>query len=1074
MATSSTRSTPHTDLTFFTNEPGQSLLDRFKKTLTQLKFFDVLVGYFRTTGFYLLHDALQPVEKIRILVGMKVDPTSFEILESVRKQKTFDFESHKRVKQTYAEATISELEHSEDSYDVELGIQKFIEFLETGKLQIKAYPSANLHAKVYIGRFDEDHLDYGRVITGSSNFSESGLVANREFNVELKNSADVKFALARFEELWKDAVDVSEEFVDTIRKRTWLNDRITPYELYLKFLYEYFKEDINLDEEDADVYLPEGFLNLKYQNQAVVAARKILDAYNGVFIADVVGMGKTYIAALLAQQLPGKILVICPPVLTDYWDETFRDFGVRGYKVESHGKLDQIIRKGHERFDYVIIDEAHRFRNEVTQGYEKLHQICWGKKVILVSATPLNNTVDDIYSQLKLFQIPKKSTIPGVPNLAKFFNTLKKRLNRFHKQDPEYAETVKIISEEVRDKVLKYVMIRRTRTEVVNYFSEDLIKQGLVFPDIDDPGRVIYTFDDQTDAVFSQTVELLKQFSYARYTPLLYLKKQLSEFEKQSQRNVGGFMKSILVKRLESSFYAFKNTLRRFVESYEKFIQMYRQGTVYISKKVNVYDLLDSDNEALLLKLVEEEKVQKYRSSEFRPEFLQDLERDLHLLRKVHKLWQPIQQDPKLETFVRELQNHALLKKGKLIVFSESRETGDYLYEHLNGTFPDRVLFYCSDGGRFRNETTSPTIARDVIRENFDPTASNQSDQIRILISTDVLSEGINLHRSNLVVNYDLPWNPAKIMQRVGRVNRVGTRHDRIHIFNFFPTATSELHLGLEASIKAKIQAFHDTLGEDARYLTEEEELSTHRLFGDTLYNKLSDKKTYQGEEVEEKSELEYLHIIRGVRDQQSELFERIKRLPKKARTGRQESTIEGDRLLTFFRKGKLKKFFLTDGIESRELTFFEAAERFKCEADTPRHKIPQNYYQMLEQNKAQFDWVTSGEELEKETPKGGLSNEKYIIRRLKANDLRQFKGFTEDDEEFLRAVLRAYEDGVVPRNTSKRLKKALEREAEPLKVLAILRRHIPHTLLQREATTEAFAANPREVILSEYFLGRR
>ncbi|RMD88283.1 MAG: helicase, partial [Calditrichaeota bacterium] len=864
-----------TDLTFFTNEPGQTLLDRFKKTLKHVKFFDVLVGYFRTTGFYRLYDALESIEKIRILVGMKVDPTSFEILESVQKQKAFDFESHKKIKQKYSEATISELENSEDSYKVELGIQKFIEFLQNGKLQIKAYPSGNLHAKVYISRFSDDYMDYGRVITGSSNFSESGLVANREFNVELKNSADVKFALERFEELWKDAVDVSEEYVDTITKHTWLNDRITPYELYLKFLYEYFKEDINLDEEDSAAYLPEGFLDLKYQKQAVVAARKILDAYNGVFIADVVGMGKTYIAALLAQQLPGKILIICPPVLQEYWYETFFNFGVRGFKVKSHGKLDQIIKKGYDQFDYVIVDEAHRFRNEVTQGYEKLHQICWGKKVILVSATPLNNTVDDIYSQLKLFQIPKKSTIPGVPNLERFFNSLKKRLNQYEKQDPEYVETVKSISEEVRDKVLKYVMIRRTRTEVMNYFSEDLRKQGLTFPEIDDPMRIIYTFDDKTNIVFNQTVELLKQFTYSRYTPLLYLKKPLSEFEKQSQRNVGGFMKSILVKRLESSFYAFKKTLRRFVESYEKFIDMYNSGTVYISKKVNVYDLLDSDNEAFLLKLVEEEKVQKYNASEFIPQFIHDLKNDLETLKNIEKLWLNIHHDPKLNKFIEELKQNTLLRKGKLLVFTESKETGEYLLESLNKAFPNRVLFYCSDGGIFKKEKKSPAVARDLIRENFDPNNKAQSDQIRILISTDVLSEGVNLHRSNMVVNYDLPWNPAKVMQRVGRVNRVKTEHSKIHIFNFFPTATSEPHLGLEDSIKAKIQAFHDTLGEDAKYLTEEEVLSSHKLFGDALYKKLTDRKSYQGEEEEEKSELEYLHFIREIRDQQADLFEK-------------------------------------------------------------------------------------------------------------------------------------------------------------------------------------------------------
>jgi len=533
----------HADLTFFTNELGATILDRFRKTLKDVQFFDILVGYFRTSGFFHLHKSFETIDKIRILVGINIDKTAFEIIESSKSRGKLDFEYHKRTKEVFSDDLASEMEHSEDTYDTEVGVKKFIEFLQSGKLQIKAYPSSKIHAKVYISRFSEEDRDYGRVITGSSNFSESGLIDNLEFNVELKNSSDVKYALDKFEALWKDAVDISRDYVETINARTWLNDYITPYELYLKFLYEYLKEDINID-EDFESYLPEGFLDMKYQKQAVVSAKKILDAYNGVFLSDVVGLGKTYISALLAQQLPGKILVICPPVLEDYWHDTFFEFGIRGYKVESLGKLDQIIKSGGERFDYIFIDEAHRFRNEVTLGYEKLHQICFGKKVILVSAIPLNNTIDDIYSHLKLFQVPKKSTIPGVQNLEKFFGSLKKRINKYQKNQPEYIETIKLVSKEVRDKILKFVMVRRTRTEVIKYFSEDMEKQGVSFPELDDPKRIIYTFDEKTGDVFNRTIALLKDFSYSRYTPLLYLKTPVSEFELQSQskNNVVYFM----------------------------------------------------------------------------------------------------------------------------------------------------------------------------------------------------------------------------------------------------------------------------------------------------------------------------------------------------------------------------------------------------------------------------------------------------------------------------------------------------------------------------------------------------
>ena len=1075
-----------TDTTFFTNEPEATLLDRFKTTLQTTRYFDILVGYFRTSGFHRLCDALEGIDKIRILVGLSVDRGTLDILEEARLSSEIDFESHSKTKRLFSQRTIVEMDDSEDSYNVEVGIRKFLEFLTSAcankeedianggngkKLEFRVYPSENLHAKVYISRYHPDDRDFGSVITGSSNFSESGLVTNREFNVELKSRADVAFALDQFEDLWRDAVDVSQEYVDTIHRNTWLRDDISPYHLYLKMLYEYLKEDINLDQE-IEFDLPGGFLNLEYQRHAVVSTKKILDAYNGVFLADVVGLGKTYIAAMLARQLPGRKLVICPPVLQDYWDETFFEFGVTKFKVESVGKLDHILQDDAEKFDYIFIDEAHRFRNEYTQGFEKIHQICFGKKVILVSATPLNNTLDDIYSQLKLFQLPRRSTIPGVPDLDRFFKRLRDQLDQYRKSDPEYAILIKEGAKEIREKVLKYVMVRRTRTEIKNYFSKDIKQRGLSFPTMGDPNRIIYRFPEDINSTFTRTMALLKQFRYSRYTPLLYLKHEVSSFEQQSQRNVGGFMKGILVKRLESSFYAFRRTLNRFITSYERFIEMIDEGTVLIGKKVNVYDLLDEDNAEKILELIEAGSLQKYRAEEFRPEFAQVLAADLQLLREIARLWSPIDSDPKLEAFMMELQANPALKHKHLVIFTESKETGEYLFEKINQRFPDEVLFYSSHGGRYAEGEKSVPVARRLIKESFDPNYHRQDDRIRILISTDVLAEGINLHRSNTVINYDLPWNPTKVLQRVGRVNRVGTVHQEIRVFNFFPTDQSEQEIGLEANIKAKIQAFHDTLGEDARYLTEEEVVSTHELFGDTLYKRLAGKETYEGDEEQEpQSELKYLNFIREIRDHQPDLFEEVKRLPRKARSSKTADK-DGAQLITFFRKGKLKKFFIADDEGSRELPFLEAVALVECDKTTARSKIPSAYYSMLDRNKAQFNLTVSGGELELGPARSSRSSEGYVIRRLKAKEFRYYQGFTDEDEEYIRLVLSAYEDGIIPGNTTKRIKKAIEREPNPLKVLGILKMTIPGNLLGIQRPGQPNERTRREVILSEYLTG--
>ena len=250
-----------TDLTFFTNdEPGSSLYERFQRTLKEVQFFDVLVGYFRISGFHRLHEALDDVEQIRILVGLNVGETTHGLLQDHRGESAFDFESHAKTRAAMRDHIAREMERAEEAAEIEEGLRAFVRFLEEGKMDIRAFPTANIHAKVYIGRYDSD-VHYGHVITGSSNFTESGLVGQREFNVELKDRSDVEFALEKFEELWEESVEVTDDFVQTLRRDTWLNDEITPRDIYLKFLYEYFEEDINLDQRASEqLYRPDDFL----------------------------------------------------------------------------------------------------------------------------------------------------------------------------------------------------------------------------------------------------------------------------------------------------------------------------------------------------------------------------------------------------------------------------------------------------------------------------------------------------------------------------------------------------------------------------------------------------------------------------------------------------------------------------------------------------------------------------------------------------------------------------------------------------------------------------------------------
>lgn len=1056
------------DLTFFTNAPDSTLLGRFICTFKDTQYFDVLVGYFRTSGFFRLYESFEPIDKIRILVGLDADRKTIEIIEESN-QKIIDFETNLRTKEKYSAYIVNELEKSVDSFDVEMGVKKFIEFLQSGKLEIRAYPSKDIHAKVYIIRFSEDDRDYGRVITGSSNFSESGLIAQREFNVELKSSEDVKFALKKFEELWIDGVDISKEYINTVNTKTWLNDIITPYELYLKFLYEYFKEKISVDKEKLSKrYTPINFRELEYQTEAVKDAKAKLDSYGGVFISDVVGLGKTFISALLANELDGYNLVIAPPNLLDEenpgsWRNIFSDFKISA-DYESIGKLEKLVKRGTEKYKNVFIDEAHRFRSESNITYELLAQICRGKRVILVSATPLNNTPSDILSQIKLFQSGRNSTIPNIKNLDAFFKNLQNRLKDLDRQTnkDEYIEIIRDNAKQIRDKVLKYLMVRRTRTEVELYFKEDLKKQNLKFPEVEDPKAALYQFDLKIDFAFDFTIQALTNpaFTYSRYSPLLYLKdpKELTQIQALSQKNLKSLMKILIVKRLESSFFAFKNTLGNFIRSYEAFIKAYDDGYVYISKKYinKIFDYLEDENYISIDRLIEDDKADKYDANKFSKDLRQHLESDLTTLKKINELWTEINSDPKLDELIRLLKTDSKLKNCKLIIFTESKDTAEYLESKLQKEYGNTVIAFTGQ--------SSESVKTRII-ENFDAKVRKPKDDVRILISTEVLSEGVNLHQSNVVINYDIPWNPTRLIQRVGRVNRVDTKYEHIFTYNFFPTIKSNDQIKLNEAAEAKIEAFIEMLGNDARLLTEGEEIKSHDLF-----QRLTSKKTITGEDEETESELKYLEIIRALRDKNVDLFSRIKFLPKKARSAKIFSFSKNS-LITYFRKGKLHKFFLSDKDATKEIGFIEAAKVLESIPEIKREKIEKEFYNLLEANKTTFKESTEGYESETFT-RGGKDNTSKILRILKSKQMKNYLGFTEDDDAYIKKVISILEDGSLPKQTTKTVANSLKGIEDPIKILSKIKTNCPEEFLKEHISqSSADTFGPREVILSEYLI---
>lgn len=1048
---------------FFTNEPEKDLYSRFAKILkSNTQFFDVLVGYFRTSGFFRMYEALEPVEKIRILVGLNVDKYTVDIIDAADNLKAGKAATIKFGKEIVALKVENEFQEEDASSDVEVGVRTFVEWLNNGKLEMRIFLEAPIHAKVYIARKDQEKSDsFGTVITGSSNFSEAGLKNNLEFNVELRDEDDVRFALEKFEELWIKGVDIKDAYITALNTRTWLRDDITPYELYLKTLYEFFKHEINNDLHGAEELLPEGYMRLQYQLDAVIQARQKLDAYNGVFISDVVGLGKTYICAMLAKSFrrDSYKLIVCPPVLQDYWRSVLQEFDVSRWDVVSLGKLEKVIQKGTDKYDYVFVDEAHRFRNSDTNAFTDLHTICRGKKVVLISATPINNWAKDIENQIYLFQDKHNGTINGIKNLEKFFASLEGKLKGINKdtEPQKYLKQLSKNAEEIREKLIRHVMIRRTRSEVEKYYGDDLAKQKLSFPKVGSPEKIVYTFNDDMDSAFNYTIGVIKEFKYSRYMPLTYLKDQKKYAQIiVAQKNMGGFMKGILIKRLESSFYAFKMTLGRFIESYKRFIEMFDSGTVYVSKKVNVYDLIDEGDFEKLNDLTAKDEVWKFSSTDFVYQFIKDLRSDLSDLESLQSIWNLQNGDPKLEEFKNQLTCNKKLKGNKVIIFTESRETSEYLRDNLKDVYGDRLVQFSG---------SSSNALKEDIENSFDPKYKDMSEnKYDALITTDILAEGINLHRANVVINYDLPWNPTRIMQRVGRINRVGTEHDSIHVFNFFMTAQSSHQIPLEQRILQKLQAFHDTLGNDFKYLTETEEVSAQGLF-DSISKA-------PGEEVSTNPELGYLEIIRKVRDNEPELFNKIKKLPVKAKAGKKSSFVKSNTTITFIRKGALNKFLMCSNAENgaKELGFMEAVKFIEAKPDEPKVSVVKEYFKQLEANDKAFDNLLVEDEIVTAAQEKLLGNDAKTVKLLRAmkNDKSLTNVLSVEEISKLDILISRFENGEIPSKIAKDIMKATKAYDTSVKLYyAIVTDIVPETYFASKEAKVAKVDGKKQVVLS-------
>jgi superfamily II DNA or RNA helicase len=946
---------------FFTNHGEQTLLRKFRGVFENnpdIEWFDALVGYLRASGYFAIRPFLEKVPHVRILVGINVDA----IMADFHRRGLLFLADPARALEQFKARLREDIQGAAYRREIEGGILQLVEDVVSRKIEIRAHPTKRLHAKLYIFRptgFNEHKP--GAVITGSSNLSAAGLGAEEqartyEFNVLLHDHTDVCFATDEFERLWLESVEILPKTLQEVRDTTYLAVPVTPYESYYKLLLEYFGQSIEYD-PNAITDLPAGYKRLSYQVDAVTSGFRLLEKHGGFFLADVVGLGKTMIATLIAKKyffhngFPGHrshTLIVTPPAVEQSWRETAKDqFRLDNCDIITNGSLHKV--KKPEKYDLIIVDEAHKFRNDTAEAFDNLQRICKSptqhvlsdgsrasKRVILVSATPLNNRPDDIRNLISLFQDLKDSTL-SVANLQRFFALRQKEYQEAHRlPDPEEARRrVKEIYELIRTKIISEVTVRRTRNDLMEHddYKMDLERQEVVFPKIEPPRKILYQLPPALEDLYDRTMLLLSRadgegLTYNRYRAIGFLKPEKKQKYQNADRISGQLawiMRTLLVKRLDSSFHAFKESLRRFRDATGVMRDMFARGTIYIAPNLNVTQfLLEGREEELIAKIAERQPtdptIEICSPSDFVEGFTEGLEMDWQRLEELYGEWKRVEGDPKLDEFLRRLKTELfdpkINRQGKLVVFSESKETTIYLLGQLARAHYKRVLTISSDN----REERMPAV-----RANFDANVQEQANDYDMLISTEVLAEGVNLHRANVIVNYDTPWNSTRLMQRVGRLNRIGAIAPRIYIYNFYPTAKVDDDIELKKKAIMKLQAFHTALGEDSQIYSETEEVDNFGLF------------ERSPEEDERDERLALLMELRQFRQQNEEAFRRVKDLPLRARVGRADESRAGG-TVAFIRSQRRDAFYRVKPAGNvEEIALLEAANEFR--ATNPQEK---------------------------------------------------------------------------------------------------------------------------------------
>ena len=1017
---------------------NEKLVDHINLILDSTERARFAVGYFFLSGFESIAKELQHVKELRLLIG---NTTNRETLEQLaegyrRLEQVVDvaeaqaypkrIESQQMGAET-AENLIESVELMDQTDESELLIKTLVEMITEKRLRVRVYTKGRLHAKAYIFDYDgKGRYEKGIAVVGSSNLTLSGVSHNTELNVVVQGNDNHAELCHWFDELWAEAQDFDESLME-VMKSSWAIAPVNPYDIYMKTLYELVKDRLEGGDE-ADILWEEDITKqlADFQKVAVQQAVQIIRDYGGVFVADVVGLGKSYIGAAIVKYFEwaenARPLIICPAPLVQMW-ERYNEVYQLNARVLSMGRLRESNGgQGEQTYDsvstilddvmfrdrnFVLVDESHNFRHSDTQRYRVLQSfLATGRRCCFLTATPRNKSAWDIYHQIKLFHTEDPTALPiDPPNLRTYFREIEKG----EKNLPD---------------LLGNILIRRTRNHILRWYGFDEETNQPVDPSqfqeyLDGqrrayvavggdkqffPKRVLetvsYNIEETYQGLYFNLREHIgkprrsglkspstSELTYARYGLWNYVieEKQKQEPYTNLQRsgiNLRGLMRILLFKRFESSVYAFKVSVRRLLKIHKRFLEALVEGIVPAGDAAQdiLYDPTEP-NEAEEPDLIDalRQASAQYDISDFKIEKLRtDIEHDLRLLQAMSELVSPITaaQDAKLQTLKKRMAEPPL-NEGKCLIFTQYADTARYLFENINPNSErdDIDVIYSGDKSKER------VVGRFAPKANPEYRFQRGESELSTLIATDVLAEGLNLQDGDKIINYDLHWNPVRLIQRFGRIDRIGSEHDLIYGFNFLPETGIEQNLGLQQILQHRIQEIHDTIGEDAAILNNSEQLNKAAMYaiyegeGEqlSLFEEKEDEKTIDLNEAEE--------ILRQLRRENPAEYERITNL----RDGIRAAIPKGSQgTYLFCRAGRYQQLFLLDergGIISRDIS--RILSQIECEPELSGGELPTDYNAIVMGIKQLFTQEIKDLQSERKHTLSLTQAQRYVLKEL-------------------------------------------------------------------------------------------